>query len=328
MSRSPLEEALFVDRAARDPDAPVTPFVALQRVVVRMLFDPVFVKEVYEGPERALAGLYLDETLVKQLLQNDRRLWNADRLRRSRSLKILMEELKVSATLVLAECRSLSFLDEFFASPFFHEAVQKRKYMALAFVRYLEEAIHRGRLKSRHTAAALGLEAAMARSRRALRDARRGHDAALARLAPGRPGKRLVAEAGVTAHFAPWGVIGLVQHVEKYLFEVSQVPALALCDDAPRPDPLPAIDEAVRQPFLLEPEAGGRVELSEVEAKFAHVVAACARPVDSKELGAALRPRGYDERKAWELAESLHEAGVLREVRVAPDGTVEAVPLG
>lgn len=324
MSRDPLEEALFVDRSARDPDAPVSPFVAMQRVVVRMLFDPAFVEEVYNSPGQALTGLDLDEGLVRQLLQNDRRLWNADRLRRSRSLKILMEELKVSSTLALAESRRLSFLDSFFGSSLFHEAVQRRRYMALAYVAFLEESLASGTLRSRHLAAALGLEAAMARSRRALRDAGRGRDPALAPVTAGRRGRRLVAGPGVSCHFAPAGTIALIQHVEEYLFQAAQVPGLALCDDAPRPEPLPDLREGELQPFLLEPQPGGRVELSEVAARFAWVIAACARPVDPELLDAAVAAKGLRGAEAWELARSLQEASVLREVEVEADGLVRA----
>ena len=56
MTWDPIAEALFVDRAAPDPDLPVTPFVAMQRVVVRMLFDPDFVQRVYSDAGSALAG--------------------------------------------------------------------------------------------------------------------------------------------------------------------------------------------------------------------------------------------------------------------------------
>jgi hypothetical protein len=307
VSRDPLEEAVFVDRAAADPEAPVTPFVQLQRVVVRMLFDPAFVRQMYDDTAAALSGLEVDSSLVEQLLRNDRRLWNADRLRRTRSLKILLEEFKVSSTLALAECGRLSFLDAFFGSRPFHEAVQKRRYMALAYSAYLEEALSNGTLRSLHLQATLALESAMARSRRSLREANRGRDASLAPVAPGQPGKRWVVQPGVASHFAPLGTIAVVQRIEKYLFEVAQVPALALCEDAPRPEPLPALDldESSRQPFLLEPQPGGKVELSEVGAGYARVVAACVRPVGRDELGRAVAG-----------------AGVLRAVDVDRDGKV------
>jgi hypothetical protein len=240
-------------------------------------------------------------------------------------LKILMEEFKVTATLVLAECSTLSFLDAFFGSSFFHEAVQRRRYMALAFVSYLEDALAERKLKSPHTAAALGIEGAMARSRRLLRDARRGFDAALApnhRRPAAKPGWRWVVRPGVLSHGAPKGAISLLQHIEKYLFQISQVPALALCDDVPRPEPLPELDSKSSQAFLLEPKPGGKVDLSEITDSFAHIIAACARPIDREELRAKAAHHGIDEEEAEELAESLLEAGVLRQVEVSSDGTI------
>jgi hypothetical protein len=317
------EEALFVDRAAADPDAPVPRFVAVQRVVVRMLFDPAFTARVYEDPERALAGIDVDSVLVRQLLENDRRLWNADRLRRSRALKILMDEFKVTTTLALNECRRVAFLDAFFGSEFFHRAVQRRDYMALAFVAYLEDAASAGRLRSRHFLAALRLESAMARSRRELRDARRGRDRALAPVAPGRAGERWLAKPGVRSVFVPGGTIALVHRIEKHLFELSQVPALALCDDAPRPEPLPDLSEDAPQAFLLEPEPGGKVNLSEVPATFARIVEACARPVDAAALAAAVKQHGVAAEDAPDLAAQLLAAGVLRRVVVEADGRVQ-----
>jgi hypothetical protein len=316
------EEALFVDRAAPDPDAPVTPFVALQRVVIRMLFDRGFVDRVYADPSRALAGLDLDPRLVDQVLANDRRLWNADRLRRTRALKILLDEFKVTSTLVLRETRRIAFLDAFFSSSAFHDAVAKRGYMALAFVAYLERAIAGGVLKSREVAAALAMESEMARSRRELRDARRGRDPALRPVEPGRPGRRWVVRAGVRAAMLAGGTIALVQQIEKLLFELSQVPAFALCDDAPAPDPLPDLRESSPLGYLFEPEPRGKVELSEIPAAYARVVRACARPVSEAELARMLEPDGVGPAEAADLAGELLAAGVLRGVEIDHHGGV------
>lgn len=132
----------------------------------------------------------------------------------------------------------------------------------------------------------------------------------------------MLVRPGVSCHLAPAGTIALIQHVEQYRFEVSQVPALALCEDAPRPEPLPELREDAPQPFLLEPQPGGRVELSEVEARFARVIAAAAAPVDAGQLAAALGGEDLAGSAPWETAEALLEAGVLREVEVGADGTV------
>jgi hypothetical protein len=327
MSREPLEEALFVDRGGFEPEPPSSPFVAVQRVVVRLLFDPVFVAAVYEDPKRALDGLDLDPALTAQLLRNDRRLWNADRLRRSRALKILLDEFKVASTLALLESRKLAFLDAFFSSPFFHGAVRDRSYMALAFAGYLDDALRAGRLRSPQLDCALKLEAAMARSRRLLREARRGRDALLRPLGGAKPGERWAVRAGVGAVLLPGGALALIQHVEKYLFEVSQVPALALCDDPPSPEPLPRLDDAAVEAYLLEPQPGGKVDLSGISPSFARVLQACARPLDAEALLRALAPHGIGRDDALDYAGQLLEAGVLRRLQVSADGAVrEAEP--
>ncbi len=336
MTWNPLEEALFVDRAAADPDAPVTPFVALQRVVIRMLFDPQFTAAVYDDSQAALVGLELNDALVRQLVENDRRLWNADRMRRRRSLKVLLEEFKVSTTLVLNECREIGFLDSFFGSEFFHAAVQRRGYMATAFVAYLVDAFETKRLTSAQGRAALTLEGAMAQSRRALRDARRGRDPALqagarrsspkcsSALKPGEQGWIVAPGVGVCA--VPKGTIELIQHVEHYLFEVSEVPALTLCDDAPRPDPLPPLDANESDTFLLEPQPGGKVDLSEISAAFACVVDVCAAPASAAQIDAALAAAGEGVRSGQDLTEALVEATVLRRVRAGEDGRLDVLP--
>lgn len=309
------EEALFVDRISLDPDAAVTPFVAMQRVVIRMLFDPGFVESVYSDSATALAGIDLDEELVTQLLANDRRLWNSDRLRRWRALKILMDEFKVASTLVLRETRELDYLDQFFSSDVFHVSVQQRGYMALAFVRYLEDGFDGGRLSSPHTRAALTLEAAMARSRRELRDAERGYDRML-RRGGGARGGCVVALPGVRGLVLPGGTLELIQHIEKYLFQASQVPALALCEDAPRPDPLPDLDESAPVAFLLEPENRGKVELSQIPVTFARLVGLLDSPIAETEISRRAADAGVETEDLDDLVRQLLEGGVLRRVRL------------
>lgn len=102
--------------------------VALQRVIVRMLYDPAFVEQVYTGaplPE-------LDPRSRALLLTVDRRAWCTDPLRRSRTLTALLDEFLVSAALV-----GVGRLDAFFSSPLFHRAIQSRQRLALAFGAWL-----------------------------------------------------------------------------------------------------------------------------------------------------------------------------------------------
>src|SRR5262249_11843227 len=109
----------------------------LQKLMIRMLFDEEFVEEVYAAPDRALAGLELTEADRRQLLAVDRRAWRHDLLRSRRTLRTLAEEFKISTTIVLAETRSLASLERFFSSRFFHNSIEDRGSMGLAFAEFL-----------------------------------------------------------------------------------------------------------------------------------------------------------------------------------------------
>lgn len=292
------------DRGSFEEDVAPAPYVAMQRVAVRMLFDPSFVDRVYSDPFAALEGADVPEHLVTQLVSNDRRLWNADHLRRSRALRTLMEEFKVTSTLALALSGKLDSLDGFFASERFHSAVQRRGYMALAFAQFLADELPAHGEAAVHACAVLTLEGAMAKSRRMARETTRGRDPSL-RGAPEPAGDRVVVACGRIGVDVPSGTVATVQHVEQWLFEASLVPALALCDDAPRPEPLPSLTEEPEH-WLLEPTEGGNVDITELEAEWYRVVDACSRPRSQHELEALVGPG------SWDRAASLVDAGVLR----------------
>ena len=76
--------------------------IHLQRVSVRMLYDPAFVHAVYEHTEVALADIELSAEERECLLATDRRVWSADAMRRRRSLKALLDEFKVSSAIAVA----------------------------------------------------------------------------------------------------------------------------------------------------------------------------------------------------------------------------------
>jgi hypothetical protein len=227
----------------------------LQKLMVRMLFDGEFVEEVYAAPERALAGLDLTEVERGQLLGVDRRAWLHDPLRGRRTLRTLIEEFKVSTTIILAETRSLQSLERFFSSRFFHNSIEERGSMGMAFAEFLLDGFRREVWKAPQVADIVRLEAAIAGCRRAL--AREGSYAAgelpatisdlmRVRLAPGYD------VAGFQAN-----VIPTIQRVEQYLFELSLMPAMALCDDAPRLPALPEVDEQKKVYLLFSPGAAG-----------------------------------------------------------------------
>ncbi len=108
----------------------------LQRVVVRLLYDGAFVRDVYRDPGAALGGLALSDTERAWILAEDRRAWSIDPLRRTRGLEALLEEYPTAAAPWVAQ-RGVPQLDAFFSSSWFHDAVQERRSMALAFGGYL-----------------------------------------------------------------------------------------------------------------------------------------------------------------------------------------------
>ena len=109
---------------------------ALQRVVVRMLYDPAFVDSVYADAESALVGVSLTGEERTWLVAPDRRRWRADPLRRTRGLGALLEEYPVAGAL-LARRDGVAALDAFFSTPSFHRCIQERGSLGLTFGRWL-----------------------------------------------------------------------------------------------------------------------------------------------------------------------------------------------
>ena len=110
---------------------------ALQRLVVRLLYDPELVARVYADPEPALAGLELTPAERQFVVALDRRAYGTDPHRRSRSLTDLLREFPAAASLVAREPGGLATLDGFFSSPSFHRAIAARGSLARAFGDYL-----------------------------------------------------------------------------------------------------------------------------------------------------------------------------------------------
>jgi hypothetical protein len=96
----------------------------LQRVVVRMLYDPVLVEQIY-GSGRVEG---VDAEARALLTRVDRRAWGTDPYRRARTLHALLEEYPASAAEV-----GVAGLDAFFGDRAFHAAIQARASIADAF---------------------------------------------------------------------------------------------------------------------------------------------------------------------------------------------------
>ena len=277
--------------------------------MVRMLFDEAFVAAIHAAPEQALANLELTEDERAQLLRIDRRAWRHDALRRKRTLRTLVEEFKISTTIALAETRSLASLEQFFSSGFFHDAVQQRGSLGLSFAAFLQDGCKRESWRAPQLPDLLRLELALATCRRTL--ARDGAyevnelpesigDEARVQLAPG---------FGVGSFQA--NLIATIQQVEQYLFEVSLMPAMVLCDDAPRLPELLAVELKQKTYLLFRPGATG-ISLTEIDKASYLVLYETRRPIAIKTLFARAQSSGVHLRRASEvLSEWLDAGGIV-----------------
>lgn len=102
----------------------------LQRVVVRMLYDPAFVIAVYRDAAAATADIPLTAAQRRWLTEPDRRAWTIDRQRRARTLAALIDEYP-------AVTRAAEAVDAFFSSTVFHRCIQTRGSLALAYGRFV-----------------------------------------------------------------------------------------------------------------------------------------------------------------------------------------------
>ncbi len=280
----------------------------LQQLVVRMHFDEEFVAAVHAAPEQSLAQLDLTAAERQQLLSVDRRAWRHDALRRKRTLRTLVEEFKISTTVALAETRSLASLEQFFASSFFHSAVQERGSLGLSFAEFLLDGCKCDRWRAPQLPDLIRLELALATCRRTL--ARAGEyevgelpnsisDITRVQLAPG---------FGVGSYQA--NVIATIQQVEQYLFEVSLMPAMALCDDAPRLPELLTVEPKQKTYLLFSPGATG-ISLTDIDKSSYLVLYEARRTVAIKSLLARAQASGVNLRRAQEVLSEWLEAGGL-----------------
>jgi len=96
----------------------------IQRLAVRMLYDPSLVTQVYTGaPVGGLSDA--DRVLLTTAPQAA---WGTDPLRPTRTLQALLEEFPVSAAVT-----GLSPLHGFFASEEFHRCIQERQRLVASF---------------------------------------------------------------------------------------------------------------------------------------------------------------------------------------------------
>lgn len=280
----------------------------LQKLVVRMLFDEEFVEEVYAAPDRTLAGFDLTEAERGQLLGVDRRAWRQDALRRRRTLRTLAEEFRISTTIILAETRSLASLERFFSSQFFHRSIEDRGSMGLAFAEFLLDGRRNGKWEAPQIADVVRLEAAIAGCRRTL--AREGEDEAGELPATISDRARIKLAPGYDVASFQANVIATIQHVERYLFELSLMPAMALCDDAPRLTGLPEVDLQKKVYLLFGPGAAG-ISITNLDKSDFLVLYETKRAVEIKNLLSRFETARARARRAQDIIAEWLENGAL-----------------
>ncbi len=109
----------------------------LQRVLVRMLYDPTFAARVFSDPETTLRDESLTEQERRWLVTVDPRAYAVDPLRRTRTLAVLLEEFPVSVHYLVQQTAEPTLVEDFFASAAFHTCIQDRGSLAAAFGEYL-----------------------------------------------------------------------------------------------------------------------------------------------------------------------------------------------
>ncbi len=278
----------------------------LQRVLVRLLHDPVFQERLQREGKGALAGEELTDEEKGWLVSTDSRAFGMDPLRRHRILHTLSDEFKGSIALLLQETRSLAELEGFFSSPEFHREVKARGSLAEGFAHWLGDLVTRGRVVEPVFPGMVALEAAMARSRREHARAEEDRDP---HPPPIPPHRRCFGLArGVEVGTFSARVVPALQVVETWLFEVGLMPAVALCDDAPRLPILPPGEG--KSHYLLVP-ASGQVHLVEVEEEAAGLLEWLRAPRRPAAFTAEAARRGIEVATAREWWRGWVEGEIL-----------------
>ncbi|MBS1789398.1 MAG: hypothetical protein JST85_16855 [Acidobacteria bacterium] len=253
----------------------------LQKLVARMLFDEAFADSVYDNAEQTLKGLDLTSVERDQLLGVDRRAWRHDALRKRRTLRTLAEEFKISTTIILAETRSLASLEAFFSSRFFHTAIQGRGSLARSFAEFMLDGCQCGAWNAPQISDVVRLESVMAACRRTLAREGKYEAAALPVTITDRARLRLAPGHDVASFQA--NIIKTIQHVERYLFELGLMPAMALCEDAPKLADLPDVNTQRKAYFLFSPGTTG-ISMTDLDKSSYSVLYDAKRPVEIRAL--------------------------------------------
>lgn len=258
----------------------------LQRLVVRMLYDPELVKAVHANLDGIPAGAELGAAERAWLLAAERRAFGIDPLRRTRTLRALIEELPVSSALAAAVLGDVRELDAFFSSALFHAAIQHRRALFAAYGDWLAP----------HAASTVVIEAAVARVRRVVRGG--GTRAAAGyRRAP-----------WVEVVEQPAGTLELLAHVRGVLARNADDPVAALLDPSFALGRLPAMGGG--RGWILVEGRDGEAALTAISGELGALLSPDA-PRSRGELLAAVREMGVEGDEAEEVVDGLVSDGLL-----------------
>ena len=269
------------------------PHKALNRVVVRMLFDPDFQEKVYQDPGEIMDPLQIPKSLQNELINTDPRAWNIDGQRRKRTLQGLISEFPSASALVLAHTKKLSQLDAFLSSTEFHESVQNRESMALAFVEYLQRLHQEKRIDEAQFMDILTIEVQKAKCRRSL-------EQDLIKLAP----NEIVKSPGVSSSALNSTVIESINVIEEYLYELSLIPTIALCDDKPTFPTLPTPENQGNFFLLFRPQ-NEDIGMTPVSVVIHDALTQLDKPLPRNRFLEKMEQRGLASQSSGQLLESL-----------------------
>ncbi len=281
--------------------------IALQHVIVRMLYDPSFVRRVYADPHVATGDCDVTDDERAWLVRSDRRAWSVDPYRRARSLTGLLEEYPVScARLVraLGSDAAGARLDSYFSSERFHRDVQAGSTLAESFGDWLASDEATTDTDTTTTLAEHPIERGIVGARRAFE--RRGPEAAGEGAWVLAPGVEIAfAAEGAVASFA--NALGTLRG------HASGLPEAVLDEGLALPDP-PRSD--ARDGVLVLGHTGD-VGLEAVSPELATVLEGCRSAVDFDALCRHAGTVGASPDDVRGIVDSFVGDGVLRRIGAA-----------
>ncbi|MCB9733896.1 MAG: hypothetical protein H6745_14955 [Deltaproteobacteria bacterium] len=264
---------------------------ALQRTIVRLLFDPAFVARLAADPEAALAGAGLEPRERRWLAEADPRAFGVDGYRRTRTLRALLEEHAATAALVCADAGAVRALERFFSDDAFHAAIAERRSLAGAFGAWLL-----GLARTPEARAVGRLEALVARVRRGT-------------PRPWPEGAALRVPPTVGSEALPAGAVAAWQAVVTPLRQAEDGPVAALL--APSRAPARARVDERETVCVLAVATGGDVALSDVSEPLHDLLRIVGDGAPEADALAHLAAEGLDAVEAAELVSELVGDGLL-----------------